>query len=633
MMLCKPLRPRNSNGNLRVIILGRITQAKQDPDSITSQHEDAESWLHRVYQGPCEVQRLGEQASGWLPERDTMTEAERLVKTGQVDVVLAAELRETFRNPALHWAFTQKCIDSDVRFILIADGVDTADENWDIMMHAASLRAGMAVPEARRRVRRKATFTFARGGMVLKVKYGYRKLTREEAASGKFGTVGLRIAKLPECTAIILRMKDDVVVRGFSPARVAEWLIDEGIPPGAYVTGGRWTGRLVDDLLRDPILSGKRRFRNVFCKPVYSTGKHRRLPNEENAERKDWPELAHMTSEQQAEMIAALDARKGGQTFISGPEHPLWNRPRSQSHWPGQHANCAACEGRMHSFGKYLKCSNAMPDGPRTCWNHVLVPCKIIVQKVLPWVLSVLDQHPQSRQWITEWAWTEIEERRQQKSLLAFDKKIAVLKKEARRLAKAIRKTDELPSLITEVAAVEAAIKELERQKALDVARQGVMSGFDSLADVAERFDECMMQMAKSSLAFADLLRKLIPVFTIELVQALDCHLVRPRGKLTLRLDHWIPQGETPFEATVGLDLFEPPVHILHLNACVAAKRANPRVTLREIAKDLNINYMTVKRALAYARLMENERLTTPYRVLTAKPLQASRWEKRTPKR
>jgi hypothetical protein len=75
MMLSSPLVPRGKDGILRVIVPGRISKPTQDPESIDSAREDAEGWLRRIYTAPIEVCPLGEIASGWLAERDTMKEA------------------------------------------------------------------------------------------------------------------------------------------------------------------------------------------------------------------------------------------------------------------------------------------------------------------------------------------------------------------------------------------------------------------------------------------------------------------------------------------------------------------------------------------------------------------------------
>src|SRR5262245_52590299 len=138
----------------------------------------------------------------------------------------------------------------------------------------------MAVPEVRRRVRRKATYTFSTGGMVQKVRFGYRKLTKQEAASGEFGPRGLRIARdNPDVAGPVLYQMRARRLAGESYEGIGEYLNDEGVPPGPYAVHGRWSGKLVEDLLRDPVLSGQRRFRVEISKLNYRTGKHRRKEN------------------------------------------------------------------------------------------------------------------------------------------------------------------------------------------------------------------------------------------------------------------------------------------------------------------------------------------------------------------
>ena len=81
------------------------------------------------------------------------------------------------------------------------------------------------------------------------------------------------------------------------------------------------------------------------------------------------------------------------------------------------------------------------------------------------------------------------------------------------------------------------------------------------------------------------------------------------------------------------LDLFDKPDPIKFLPQCVAAKWGSPekkkKTSLRRIANELGIGYMTVKRALRYHRLMLKEGLTAPYRELTKKPASAPRWKRR----
>ena len=257
--------------------------------------------------------------------------------------------------------------------ICVGDNLDTADENWEITMGAAALRHGLHIPDTRRRVRRTATHSFHKGGMVQKIRYGYRRLTAEEAASGQFGPKGLRIARRPECTPIIREMMDRVM-RGDPYAAVADWLEAEGIEPGPYVEGRRWTARLVVELLDDPILSGMRTFRDTICRPIFSTGKHKPV-RERGAGDGALPGTCALS-------VGGAYCPSPGDCPATGPAHTPTSQdrrsgdgiPRSRTFWPGQAAVCGACGGPMYYSGKHLRCRNSLPRYGGSCWNHVQVP-------------------------------------------------------------------------------------------------------------------------------------------------------------------------------------------------------------------------------------------------------------------
>lgn len=284
----------------------------------------------------------------------------------------------------------------------------------------------------------------------------------------------------------------------------------------------------------------------------------------------------------------------------------------------------------MYRYGQFLRCANVVRNGPKTCWNHVQVNFAHVYAKVLPWILEVIDQHPPCREKIVEFAWNEMERLRLKASGAEqdLDRRIAQLCQEAKNITKAIRSGGELKSLVATLAANEKETEDLHRQRHQLTANQ---SGDDFLSkeDVAANLPRAFDRLARESFQFAKLLRRLIPEFTIIPVQALDNGFVRPRARLKLSLAAWCKEGDPCFSATTEIDLFDPPLHITWMPRCVELKRANPSMGLRKIANELGINYITVKRALAYARLMEANGLTEPYRTLEKRPAEASRWKKR----
>lgn len=139
-----------------------------------------------------------------------------------------------------------------------------------------------------------------------------------------------------------------------------------------------------------------------------------------------------------------------------------------------------------------------------------------------------------------------------------------------------------------------------------------------------------LITQAQSSRELASVLRKLITRFVIRPVQGLTGSQVYPRAELTVSFNAWAQPGESvPTPISVALDLFRYPAHIVNLSRIIAAKRAHPKDSLHALADwidDPSVNYMTIKRALDYARQMKLEGLTDPFRVLTAKPDRAARW-------
>ena len=160
-------KPKNVNGVLRVLIIGRISTEHQNIENIDASYRYVEDYLQQVHAGPKEIRHLGERASGMLAERDTIREACDLIETGEWDLVIAEDLSRIFRNPRHQYNFVQDAVDAQTRLICIADNLDTADDNWELMLGAATLRHGLMVSDTRRRVRRTATHSFHNGGSCL----------------------------------------------------------------------------------------------------------------------------------------------------------------------------------------------------------------------------------------------------------------------------------------------------------------------------------------------------------------------------------------------------------------------------------------------------------------------------------
>jgi DNA invertase Pin-like site-specific DNA recombinase len=271
------MTPRHADRLLHVILLGRVSTENQEESNIEAGYEYARPVLKQVYDGPTLVKELGEVASGMRTDRPTILEALALIEQGWPDLVLMEDLSKAYRNPAFQLGFVQNCVDKRIRLIAVGDNLDTWDENWEIALAAATLQHGTHIPHTRRRVRRSATAAFHAGGMVLRVRAGYRKLTKEEAATGQFGPKGLRIATLLDWSPTVDHVRrmilDQVLPSPYLRLdHVVDWMNGREVPTGPYCKRKTWTVQLLVEWLRDPILCGWRRHRQTIYEYVYGDG-------------------------------------------------------------------------------------------------------------------------------------------------------------------------------------------------------------------------------------------------------------------------------------------------------------------------------------------------------------------------
>ena len=630
------MRPHSGGGPLHVVVIGRVSTLTQDIGNIEAGYLYAEEVLDDIEgldRAEIIVRRFGEQGSGMLVGRLTINEAFELIESGWAHLVLMEDVSKSYRNPRWIYAFVQDCVDLDVRVIARGDGLDTYDENWEVVLASAAMRHGLHIPDTRRRIRRTSSKGFDDGGMVMRVQFGWRKLSKEEAASGLVGPKGLRMARIPELTPIFEEVRRKVVEDHMGLAQLADWLQYEacdgaGIKPGSYVKSGKWSNRLLRYLLRDPLCYGLRQFPKVMHEPRFSDGKHNRRKNE-SPPSNYYPELAHMTKAQWEEMNAVLDELGRKKTFQRGADHSRYRVARRKSVTPLQHMTCFACEGFYYSRGKNsVKCKHALKHQPGAYWNHVQVSCERVRIELINILLRRLDSNPKAMAALLDAAWEQIERLsgRLNRARADVEREIADLQNQADRLTAAIAQGGQLESLVARLKVIEKARK-VAGKKLLEVEEAAPDSKHPrSRAQLQVEPREALQELARTSFEFGDLMRKVFPTLVIQPVQALDSGLVRPRAIMTLDLAALLPPGteitKCPPAEQLAVNLFDPPVHIQHL-------QAEETSSIDILGEELGIGRMTVMRAVDYHKLMLAAGLNEPYRVLSVAPAQASRWNPR----
>lgn len=638
----KPLIPSHADGVLRAVLLGRKSKPNlaNENESIEASMDDAEKHVLGPYEGPKSVIRLGEQISGMVVDRDTLRRAQDLMDAGEVDVIITEDIGRIFRNPRHMWAFVQDCVDANVRLIAVADNIDTADDDWETALAIATVRHGFAVPDASRRVRRSSIYAFLNGGNVQKIKFGYRKLSKEEAASGLFGPPKLRIAKVPELTPILQEIRRMVmdIERYRSYTDIATWLNDEGIDPGPYCKSGKWAGAVVASLAQDDILAGYRTYQKSLSKRVYKTGKCKKRRNDGVTKKVHYPELAHYTMEEWDELQKAVALRAGRQKGKQGREHSRFDVPRHKALFPAQHMRCVICQQLYYPCARgRFKCKCSFKKSAVPCWNHVEVDAEMTRTRVFGWLVMQLDRLPEFRKQVAQVAWDTLNTLRA-RSGSGFEnwtRQIAALEKDATRLARAYRNGGS-ESILAELTDVEKSLAKAKAKLATATKAKEASEPFLSREDVTSHLEEALLMMASRSFEFADFLRRILVRFEILPVQAIDSGLVRPRAFVTFAYaDSEGSDGNPIRHIEAVIDLFDPPKHVRHLNACVQAHQKplsnGRRPSYKRIAAEIGIDHMTVMRAIKLNELMIKRGTSQPYVELREKPENASRWKPRPP--
>lgn len=632
-MVTVPLVPGRQGEPLRVLIIGRISTPHQREESIEASYEYVRKFLEQIYKGPVSITYLGEQKSGMVADRQTIHEAEDLIADGKVDLILVEDVGRIYRDTALLLRFVNEVLDANVRLISINDTLDSADEDWEVALAIATVRHGFASLDAKKRVRRTATYAFHRGGDVRKVIFGYRKLTKEEAACGQFGPVGLRLAKIADCTPTIKQMKS-MVMAGLRYVAIAEWLNAQGIKPGPYSKKGRWTAKLVIDFLRSRLLRGDRELRKVIHQRLRMTGKHLRLKNP-SPERKHYPELAHLSEEEHDELLAKMDTLAEARRNEAGEKHPLWRVPRSQGIWPSAlDGTCSACnECTYVCDDDQLKCSNCIRRGQNQCWNHVVVDRERIRMTVIPWLWSMIEELPAGRTAFVEAAWSAVENvrDRQCSELNAEMQQVERLEKEAEHLGAAIAQGGNLNTLLTMLQEAEAAL----------AASRGRCAELRTQSDHKLPFDResflqdplaTILELARISFEFGDLMRRVVKELVIVPVQDLMHGQVRPRVRIRVEFAREAQPDSSadPIVRTLTFDAFEWPQYIRLVEPLRKLKAAMPNARRAQLAEALGVKIDVLKRTTAYIKLTEKRGTAEPYIELTSKPARASRWKHRS---
>ena len=625
MSLHPPLTPR-CPPKLKAILPGRVSDprpGKQNREqSLGDQQSLQHRWLRQHTQLPVDITVVAGSGSGELLDREEYLKLKSLVRSGQYDLVLTEDLgRIARRVEAFH--FCELCEDHGTRLIAINNhNVDTAKPGW---RDAAFFNAYFYEKHNRDKsenLKERLRSRFLAGGALERPLFGYVDPPGGAKHESKRQTV-------PGAKAIY----DEWFRRlesGRSFADVADWLNAQGIPTGQYCRAGKWTGTLVGQYTRNPILKGLRR-RNVRkTRRVNSTGKYvSRKADPQELLTRECPHLAFIEPSRYDRVIRLLEGRNGHYSRGRNGRDPRENVSRKRTRFPGQMIECGVC-GHGFVFGGHGQTDHLMCDGARAyhCWNGATVDGPLAGEKITGAVLAAIESLPGFDDAFLEDVNAEANrhDAEDEKRRNDLQRQIQKLNRELDNLVQFVRDGRESHRIEAEIARLE---EELDEQEGLLAELNAKPRSTIEVPSVDELRSLALAEIANvvsDGYELKRVMQALIPKIVVFPCQLCDGGKVELRASFRLQAaglqhDERVRAAlQRPLEQVLHVDLFEPPQRAAFREQVVRLRQGNdccPGMTQREVARELGLTVTAVQRAAALQRMMDRRGLDNPYLRLT----------------
>jgi hypothetical protein len=181
------------------------------------------------------------------------------------------------------------------------------------------------------------------------------------------------------------------------------------------------------------------------------------------------------------------------------------------------------------------------------------------------------------------------------------------------------------PMFQEKLADLEATDRELvRRRRELERREKRTLQLPKSVAELRVLFEEKFRGLAQDSPEFGDLLRQIVPEFSVYLVRLSDGGHLLPRARVKVSLagiapdSRHAPDLETMLTRELTVDLFEPPQR--ERIRAEAVRLMAQGLDQRQIARRLDVTQPAVSKAILLDRLMRQRGLDTPYEIMAAPP-------------
>jgi hypothetical protein len=362
---------------------------------------------------------------------------------------------------------------------------------------------------------------------------------------------------------------------GASYSEVADWLNDQGIKPGPYVSSARWNCGLVTQLIHNPILKGLRVRNKKMSKRVNQTGRRKSVPApaSERLER-HCPHLAFIEPARYDRLIRILDERnaKFKRRGADGID-PRAGVPRKRTIWPGQHLYCGIC-GRLYVYGGHGQRDHLMCRGAHDylCWNALTVDGPLAARKMMAAIRSEVASLPDFDPVLLQLVQDEMRQRAGAQGQRQQDlaRKRATIEREIQHVLAAIRQAGHSASLLEDLNRLERERTQADWEQQQLTRLSNSPLTVPSLAEIKAHAFQAFDELAATSPEFGRLLRRLIPRIAVWPYRLCDGGHSVLRAHFTFGLASLLPDAPGlerltgALQRSLTVDLFEEPQRVAY---------------------------------------------------------------------
>lgn len=604
---------------LRVIAITRISTIHQDLLSNDDQFELVRRWVDDRYDGPIEWTRISGQGSGETLDREQVVEAERLVETGQFDLVILEDLSRHLRR--IHAViFCELCEDNSTRLIAINDSIDTT-KDWRLHALFASIKNEQYNRDTSNRIKRSHRNRFQQGGIVQTVIFGYVKPAGTKSDA--------ELSKAPNAEPIydewFRRLED-----GQSFSEIADWLNEMNVPVGRYCRSKRWDCKMVGRVTRNPILKGVRERNRKVSRRRNSSGRYR----SENADpadllQRECPHLAFIEPARFDRVQQLLRERNAIYSPSKNGIDVRKGRAKRRTEWPGGHVVCGICGNPFRYDGladkKHLLCRGA---SEYTCWNSITLNGPLAAEKMLAAVLDEIERLPGFDAELIAAVSAEVSQwgSAHAARVTAATREVERLLSESDLLSAAIRLGDPPQRLVGDLREIERQlVSALAAKKSIEAELPPVcdLPPIDELKRIAR---ESLMAAQPNPRELSELMGTLISEIRVYPVQLCDGGMITLRAKFVLSLvpllgaNQRTGAAEKCLSLDMQVDLFERPQRERFRSQVIAMREAG--MTESAVAAALGITKTAAQHAAALNRQVVELGLADPYVAVLSPPVE-----------